>query len=477
MANQNLLRANVGGLRYVWTLVAAYRRFIWIIDPDFATQNEPEAWTRVRRDADIAHAMMKRRQAVAGLNWIFIPPTDATQDKLAAEIMTFLFDHIRRFHWARYNLAEAIFRGSSYTYINGQRLSKQMAGDSTSRLFWVPLELKHIDRFRFRITRTDEPEDDIIKTTWELFSIKRQKWEKLTHTKNFVRHNFEQTEDTLGYGRGLLQSIYFWWRAKEILFSQGLAGVERWAQGLLEVGVDGLRPGSAERNNEAIVDEWIEELQKHRSEHVLIHDKRDEVKVHDWPATGAQQVNMMMQMIQNSLDRLILSSKLPTGGGGETGSLARASVEEGQMEATFEADRLALSESLDVSLGKMVWNRNFETIRVIASERGLPTPNRPRYQIMQRKVNNPELNARIIQIALGSGIPIKTQQAYELLEFEQPADDDDVIVGRPGLPIGGNTQLPELPFTSKVMKMREWKKDNNLDKTDLKFPKRIINAS
>ena len=96
---------------------------------------------------------------------------------------------------------------------------------------------------------------------------------------------------------------------------------------------------------------------------------------------------------------------------------------------------------------------------------------------MQRKVNNPELNARIIQIALGSGIPIKTQQAYELLEFEQPADDDDVIVGRPGLPIGGNTQLPELPFTSKVMKMREWKKDNNLDKTDLKFPERITNAS
>ena len=50
-SQSTLVRANNAGLQYTLTLAAAYRRFIWLTDPDFATQNEQEAWNKVRRDA------------------------------------------------------------------------------------------------------------------------------------------------------------------------------------------------------------------------------------------------------------------------------------------------------------------------------------------------------------------------------------------------------------------------------------------
>ena len=121
------------------------------------------------------------------------------------------------------------------------------------------------------------------------------------------------------------------------------------------------------------------------------------------------------------------------------------------------------------SLAKMVWNRNFDTIRVILAERGLPMGNRPKFFIQQKKINNPQVNAQVLQIALASGIAVKTQQAYELLELEQPAEDDDVIVGinqplgQP--PLGGLPELPggdgAFPFRSRQMKMREFLKQRN----------------
>ena len=453
MSNSQLNRSNLAGQKYVWDLVSAYRRFIHVIDPDYAIQNEPEAWIKVRRDADIAAAIQKRRQAVAGLDWGFVPPTDEDQDKFAAEFMTYLFQHIRRFHWSRYNMAEAEFRGSSYAYIEGRRMHRVMPGEKVPRLMWVPTGLPHVDRYRWRIVRVDDTDEPNIRT---------------------VCHAFEQTEDTLGYGRGLLQSIYFWWRAKEVLMSQGLAGVERWAQGFLTVGVDGLRPGSVDRNNDAIVDEWLEQVNKQRTDHAFVHDSRDKIQVHDWPATGAQQVNVLMNMIQGSLDRLILSSRLPTGGGdGNVGSLSRAVVEQSEMEATFESGRLALSETLDDSVGRLTWSRNHIIIREMLRERGLPMANRPKFSIFQRRLNNPEMNTRNAVALMAAGVPLKAQEIYEKTEWEQPAEDDDIIVGSPSQgsqpgffpqgfgPSPDLSNLPEFSLSNRDfhrMKMADWLK-------------------
>jgi len=421
-----LTSANTAGIQYVWTVAAAYRRFAWLIDPDFATQNEPEAWNKIRRDADIAHAIMKRRQAVAGLHWNHEPVEDNDEDKIAAQLMDFLVGRIRRFHFSRYNLAEAIFRGSSWAFIDGDRQPLVYPGDRV-RTWWAPNKLRHVDRFRFRLVREDTYEENEIETRWEFFSIKRQEWIPLERPDLFVRHDFEQTEDTLGYGHGLLQSIYYFWRAKEIVLSQALNGIERFANGTATVAVDGLRAGSTDRNNDEIVDEWIDEYTKQRTQHILVHDKRDEVRMLDWPATGAQMIWETYDRLQQGLDRLILTSTLPTGGGTEKGSLARSSTEEEQMEATFQADRQGMSETIDGSVSSLVWMRNLGIIRAFFAERGMRMPNRPHFKISQQKINDPKTNVDVLERASRIGLPMLLKQIYTKLDLTQPAPDDEVL--------------------------------------------------
>ena len=438
MAHSTLVSSSFAGQHYTHTLASAYRRFAFLTDPDFATQNEIEAWNKIRRDAVIAHAIQKRRQGVAGLNYQMVPASDEPQDKRAAEITGDIVDETPRLQHVRFNLAEAIFRGSSWAYICGRRRPFAPTGTRT-RPMWVPDRIEHIDRFRMRIRRVDDREDDRIRTIWEMFSIKREEWEEVRSPEAFIMHSYDQTEDTIGYGRGLLQSIFFFWRAKEIILTQGLSGVERWAQGLLHAEVDGLREGSTGRINDNIVDEWLDQLAKQRSEHVLVSDKLDKLTVHQGPGQGHDMVIDFLKYLDQGIDRLILTSTLPTGGGDQSGSLARSQTEENQLESTLQADRAALSETIDNSLVKLIWSRNQDSIQEILREEGLQPARRPRFKIMQETVEDPEKNMRIAAMALRAGIPLKKQEVFEKIQYTPPQDGDEVI-----MPITAPTQ-PQLP--------------------------------
>ena len=451
MPNSTFLGSSFAGIHYTHSLLAAYRRHAFLFDPDFASNNEIEAWQKIRRDAVIAHAIQRRRHGVAGLNVQMVPASDEPQDKRAAEITSDIVDETPKFQQVRFNLAEAIFRGSSWAYICGHRRPFAPSG-TRSRLMWVPDKIEHIDRFRMRIRRVDQDDEDVVRTIWEMFSVKREDWEEVRSPEAFIMHAYDQTEDTIGYGRGLMQSIFFFWRAKEIVLTQGLAGVERWAQGLLHAQIDGLREGSEGRNNDDLVDEWTEQLVKMRSEHVLISDKNDKLTVEQGPGQGHQMVIDFLKYLDNGIDRLILTSTLPTGGGDGTGSFARSKTEENQLESTLQADRLALSETLDSSLVKLIWSRNQDAIQEILREEGLPPARRPRFKIMQETVEDPEKNMKIAAMALQSGIPLKKQEAYEKIQFTPPQEGDEVIMPMQA-PMPGTTQ-PPLPFGGEDIPVR-----------------------
>ncbi len=446
MTNVSTLNlSNQASSIYTNSLAAAYQRWSWISDPDIATQNEPLAWEKVRRDASIAHAIQRRRHAAAGLDWQILPASDEEQDERAAEIMTDLITGIRRFSQARYNLTEAIFRGSSWAYIEGDRRRLRLQSDNKIRKWWTPLELKHVDRYRFRIVRDWETPDEDIRTHWEIFNVARHEWLRLENPEWFVRSEFESTESSLGYGRGLLNAIYFWWRAKEVTFTLGLSGIERWCNGMLQVSVDGLRAGSIDRTNDDIVDEWIAQLQKNRTEHILVSDKNDEIKVHAGPSQGWQQIMDMLHYIDGSVTQLILSSLLPTGGGDGSGSYARAEVESDTAESIFQSDRRSLSEDIQASLIRQVWRLNQIQIRSVLADEGLPvTAREPVFRIHQNRNRDPQAEIQVITQALANNIPLLRTEVYERIGYTMPTDDGsaDVIEAPAQMP-----SMPGMPFS------------------------------
>lgn len=435
MAHSQLMRANQASLHYTRSLAAAYRRFIRIWEPDFASASDLEAWQKLRRDPVLAHAIEKRSRAVAGVEWRVVQADETPASERAAQLVHGLLEKIARFSQARRTIAEeSIFRGSSFHFIEGEPRLCRVADDRARRWWWVPTGLAHVDRWRFQIRRlgTDEgAATDEIRTRWELFSVGRQRWEPLEHPEFFVKSVFDAREETLGYGRGLLQSLFYFWRAKEIVLAQLLTAIERWVQGFVEVGIDDERMGSESRTNDQIQDDYIEQINKHRSEHVFVHAKRDEVKIHDAPRSGYDMALEAMNYLDRGCVQLILTSVLPTGGGGEVGSFARAETEAAEMEATFQVDREAIAEDLTADLVGFVWRRNLPTIRALLREEGVAgDPLMPRFEILQQSKEDHEVNARVAIQLLEKGIDLVAEEIYRRTGWTQPREGDPVVEGQ-----------------------------------------------
>src|SRR5690606_36066291 len=149
---------------------------------------------------------------------------------------------------ARFNLADAVFRGSTFAKIVGGRVKRDF-GDGQSRMWWVPKLLVDMDRWRFRQVPLDPKESDgRTKTRWEYWDTTgvMGEWRPLTKSqrRQLVVHTYFDSEATLGYGRGLLEALYHFYWAKTQVLREGLAGIERWAQGWIIAEIDGMRAGS-----------------------------------------------------------------------------------------------------------------------------------------------------------------------------------------------------------------------------------------
>lgn len=390
-----LLDANQAGEDYVRSLSSAYRRFR-IEDANFAEINEIEAWDLIRRDPPTGQAIEKRRMAISLPEGIIEPASDMEQDKIGAQITEQLIRPIKRFTDARFMLTEADFRGSSFGFMKGFRkpfdvqvaLGKELK--TFSFKFWMPNRIVHVDRNRFRYVKDDEASQRVqaVKTKLQMYNIFGEEWQDLENPQWFIQHVMHNTEDTLGYGGGLLSEIFMYWRAKTICIREGLNSLERWAGGVLVGKIDGLRAGSTGETNSKIVSDWLEVLEKMRSRHVNVMDKEDDVQVIDGASSGFNQVEFMLNYLDSGIIRRILNSELPTGGGSDVGSLARAEVEADQAEGTFQFSRRALGETLTDSLIAFTWDRNKFLIEAILKSLGLPMAKMPSYQIRQEEIED-----------------------------------------------------------------------------------------
>lgn len=441
MPHRRMFGSNQAYTHYVQTISSAYNRFINLIDPDYAHQNDEEAWEKIQRDAVLVHLISRRCQAVAGLDWKMQPASSREVDKRAAQIVEDLIRPSQGFTQMRARLAKAIFRGSGWEKANGERGPFQVTDDEEIRNWWRPTSFENVDRWRFQIRRVDKPEEKQIRTQWEMASVDRGVYEPLLYPEQFIHWTFENEESTLGYGRGLLQAMYFFWRSKEICLANGLNAVERWSQGLVDVSVNGLREGDEERTNDEIVDDWIDVVVRMRAENVIVHDAEDKFEIKDAPTNGPNLALEYMNYFDRTLSQLVLTSVLPTGGGADIGSLARSQVEKKEMESTFQADRVSQSEAITSSLVAMVWDRNLNLIREVLDAEGFTDQARmPTYQTLQAELIDRLEEANIAATALGAGIDLPKKEVYDKIGYTAPKEGEDVVKGQtaaagpPGLP-------------------------------------------
>ena len=282
---------------------------------------------------------------------------------------------------------------------------------------------------------------------WELLSIKEQ--------NNFTRNTHENVESSLGYGRGLLNEIYYFWWAISIVWEQYLAGIERWAQGLGIIKLDGIRDASSGKTNDSLADDYLETFEKTKSRHYVVMDKDDDYDLRDMPGTGHTAASEALDRLYNGVVQLVLGAVLPTGGGDDVGSNARAVTEAETSDSIFMFDRAVLSESLNCGVVRQTWRLNRLNIRELLKGMDLPMAKTPIYKITNEKFEDPVANSRILSALRGLPIKLKETEVMEKIGYSPVTPEDQDIINledvarirTPGL--GGFEARPVDPLRDK----------------------------
>lgn len=423
--------------QWAWGYRAAERYYPWVYDPSFALGTDEDVYEKVRRDAVTAQAMLFRRHMVAGRDVSVEAASDNEDARLAASIVQDILEQVELFGESRFHLSDGIFRGSSAAWVQGEWRELELGGLPRAR-WWVPTRLLDLDRRNFRKVWVPEGTDTVEVETprgaetktamrgfheWTVWSNEVGDWLSVKHPEWFVRFTYQDSQDTLGYGRGLLDSIHYYQSAKTRVLQEGVMACERFGQGFLSLGVDRSGPGGAGKTTADLQNEWLDVLEKHRARHILVHGVEDKLQFHNGFGEGWQLIERLLSYFDNAIRVLILGSNLPTSAT-SGGSFALAQVQENSTEALIQFDRMLLGEVLTRDLVGLIWSCN----TAILKDLGLARGRKPRIRIQQEKRDDPLVAASTITQALQAGIPLKREEVYRKLGFTAPNPDDDVVV-------------------------------------------------
>ena len=405
---QQLLRfpaSRQANLRYIAEMRSVYGSMIELPDPDYALANDPYIYNKVMRDPVIASAIFQRLHAVAGNDWHIEAASDEEVDKKAAEVMEDLLGHISKFVQARYELASGIIRGRSYAYIRGQRRRMKIAG--TMAEWWVPHILKDIDKRRIHYKPSREPTKAggfDVHQTLEYWSMRENNWVEMTAEKRraLVVLTYQDREERLGYGEGLIVPIYHYFYAKGRIWQSAMEFLERYAQGIITAQIDPDRPGSVGKSNEEIVAEWFDVIDEMRARHALVYSKNDEMNIVEPSGSGANVGLDLMHYTDQCLVRLITGSIRPSGMDTETGARSQGEVEQETSDILISYDRDLLDGALTEHLVRLVWEMNLPTLRGM----NLGAAQMPKFATSQERREDPSEVATQVETLLRAGVCI-----------------------------------------------------------------------
>lgn len=407
--------------RYNRGLANALHGQHWIHDPSYELGQDPLVYAKVSRDPVVAHAIRFRKLLAAGREWRIEPASEESPaDAKAAEIVKALLDKIFGFTDARIRLGDSIFRGSSYEFIEGARGFERIAGIPGQ--WWVPRRLKNVSRLRFRLVRERG------RISWEFWSAERQDWEPLEHPEWFCRATFDDTEESLGYGQGLLGTLYRFQALKSQSMQRMGRACERFSNGFAVFKVANAdqpaKPrGGPSRGAQTRATAALQSYAKHRTDDAIAIDKEDEFTFVNGIGEGWAILTDAIGYLDTNMVMAVLGSTLATMQSlGEVGSNAKAKEHATSTESLSQADRDGLAEVLTRDLVGAVWRQNRWQIQDLAPGAAMPS-----LKIGQQKQDDPTVASTVVATLLGAGVPLLSSEVYSKTGFTIPGEDEAVI--------------------------------------------------
>ena len=427
MSVSPLKNRNLHGDLYNWALNASYHDGIRVFDPSRALSNDPDIYHKVYSDPVVSQAIDHRAHMVAAPTWRCAPFSEDPIDRAASNVIEAIIRQIPRFTESRRKLAHGFATGGRYSRFTGCFQTTRVGQDTVDRNWWIPSYMVDMDRRRFRAVakRSHTGGVDI---DWELWSFRNGgQWEILQNPEWFAKHLVADSEDSLGYGTGIVESIHDYLWAKTIVLKEGLQGLKRWAQGVVVAKIQGGRDAKTGNPNIALLQQWVNELNRMQGESAIAFDSADEIEMLDGPSTGHQMVKEFIEYLDNSMRIRILGANLPTSAD-QGGSYALGKVQENSTVALVVGDQELLDDTLTNDLVRLAWNLN----RAPLIEMGLGDARMPRFMTVNERMRDPKEQAEIVRTVLEAGISLKAEEVFERIDFSLPGPNDEKIEGMIG---------------------------------------------
>lgn len=401
---------------------------IW--DTDEVLQQDPTAYEKMRHDAVIAHLVTQRKHEVAGTEWFLEPASSSEADKKIAQILETLLKKIGNFDTARFNLAEAILRGSSWAGIRGDFMQFSAYEGCPTQRWWVCTELSDMDKRRFRqvpITRPGDMTTDPV-YGWEIKRPYTFQWEPL-EPGWYVHHTYGDEESALGFGKGLSNAISQYWWAKQEVLKLALKYLDRWALGILSAKITLDEGSRRDPVNSTRVNNWLSTLKKMREGYVLVYDQKDIVEHLEANGVGFDCIKTMLDYFDGVFRILLLGASDPTNPDTSGGSYARATVQAAKSKSLIKFDRVLLESTITRDLVAFLLRVNCSLFYRL----GLVPTGIPQFKIRDDEEDDPAQRLLVIQGALQIGLKLKEDEVYRQLKLTPPGANDRVIGGTPDL--------------------------------------------
>src|SRR3990167_5135156 len=425
-------------------LSTVYRFRDRIYPQDYAYSKDADVWEIIRRDPRIYQVTNQRLHAVVGRDWHIEPGDEGEIHARAAAVLKDALHCISNFSEARKKLATAVFMGRSFAFIESERKVK-ILGRERPQAWRIPTRLRDLDMRRYRKAPIREQQPDgteRIRVIDQLWSIHRMRYEEITSPELFITVIYGDDESRLGYGRGLLDSLYFYSWLKQLVLREGMQGLERWSQGILVGKIDQSREVTTTQTSDNQATELLDVLHEMRSRHVIVVGKDDEIDVKETSGAGHQIVMDLIRYLDESIAGLCMGSVLPFGFASDSGSMASAETESEESDVNIQFDRDKLDEDLTEDLIGWFWKQNKPQIMAA----GLGGAAMPRFVTAKEKREDPSKNVEIITKAKSAGIPLVKSEVYEKLGLSEPGPDDEILEGdkpQPQFPFGNGFPIPQ----------------------------------
>ena len=445
--------ANRQYMIYADALSSVWTWWDMVTDPSYALKQELDLWEILHRDPKTRQAIDQRLNDVAGREYRIVPGYGSRTPgaKLKAALCDAAVRRIPHFASARRLQAQAVFRGSSRQLMLGRREMVSLA-DKPAMYWFMFTGLKHMDPRRFIIKpiRTRQPDGGLkISSQLHVSAIptystgpkNKELWygryAPVNHPEWLVQTVYDDEESRLGHGRGIMDAMYFYHWAKQIVLREGLQGLERWAQGMVVYKFDPDVYGSTDgtQTTEALREKVLEQLSKMRSRHYFAAHIKDEVEVH---TEGQQGGNYVMTFLEY-LDRCIIAvgtgASLRSGGDvGAAGGFASDTVGQDLMDTVVAFDREVIAEDFRTDLIGHWCRVNRPQLQSLGDMLGVPdladAPD-PDFQIVQKRRLDPAVAMQRFATAMSiPGMRVKKSEIYEEQNWTQPEETDpDVFEG------------------------------------------------